>query len=58
MTLPEDFQDKKKDTQVALRLHEIGPRLKMTLVKIEEGFCRGNVVMHAYINKSKGEIKS
>ena len=27
VTLPEDYQDKKKDTQVAIRLHELGPRL-------------------------------
>lgn len=25
--LPDDFGDKKKDTNVAIRLHELGPRL-------------------------------
>ena len=57
ITLPEDFQDKKKNTSVALKLHELGPRLRLKLVKIEEGLCRGNVVFHSYIKKSKKEIK-
>jgi ribosome biogenesis protein SSF1/2 len=55
--LPEDFQDKKKNTNVALKLHELGPRLRLRLVKIEEGVCRGNVVFHAFIKKSKAEVK-
>lgn len=57
VTLPEDYQDKKKDTQVAIRLHELGPRLQLRLVKIEEGFCRGNVVFHANKTKSPKEVK-
>jgi ribosome biogenesis protein SSF1/2 len=48
LTLPSDYQDKKKDTQVAIRLHELGPRLQLRLIKIEEGLCRGNVVFHAH----------
>ena len=55
--LPNDFQDKKKNTQVALRLHELGPRMKLSLVKIEEGLCRGNVVHHEFIKKTPAEIK-
>ena len=55
--LPEDFQDKKKNTNVALKLHELGPRFQLKLVKIEEGVCRGNVVYHSYVKKSKKEIK-
>lgn len=55
--MPEDFQDKKKNTNVALKLHELGPRLKLKLIKIEEGVCRGNVVFHSYVKKSKKEIK-
>lgn len=57
LVLPDDFQDKKKNTTVALKLHELGPRLKLKLIKIEEGVCRGNVVFHSYVKKSKGEIK-
>lgn len=42
---------------MALRLHELGPRLSLNLVKIEEGVCRGNVVHHAHIQRSPAEIK-
>jgi ribosome biogenesis protein SSF1/2 len=42
---------------VALKLHELGPRLRLSLVKIEEGLGRGNVVFHKFIKKSKKEIK-
>ena len=55
--LPEDYLDKTKGSNVAIKLHELGPRLKMRLMKIEEGFCKGNVVFHSIIKKSKGEIK-
>jgi ribosome biogenesis protein SSF1/2 len=48
IVLPEDYQDKKGGSSVALKLHELGPRMKWQLVKIEEGFCRGNVVFHAH----------
>lgn len=34
VTLPTDYLDKKKNTNVALRLHELGPRMKLKLVKI------------------------
>lgn len=29
ITLPDDYQDRKKGTQVAVRLHELGPRIKL-----------------------------
>jgi len=57
IVLPEDYQDKKGGTSVAIKLHELGPRLKMRLLKIEEGLCRGNVVFHSVIQKSKADIK-
>ena len=57
ITLPDDFQNRKANTNVALRLHELGPRLSLKLVKIEEGVCRGNVVHHEYIKRTPGEIK-
>ena len=57
LILPDDFQDKKKNTSVALKLHELGPRLRLSLMKIEEGIARGNVVFHKFIKKSKKEIK-
>ena len=56
--LPDDYSDKKGGTSVSIKLHELGPRLKLGLVKIEEGLCRGNVVFHSLISKSKAEIKT
>ena len=38
-------------------MHELGPRVKLTLIKVEEGLCRGNVVYHAHQNKSPKDIK-
>lgn len=40
----------------AIRLSEIGPRLKIKLVKIEEGICDGEVLYHEHIKKSAEEI--
>merc|ERR1712032_410810 len=57
ITLPDDYMDKKKDSKVAIRLHELGPRLKLRLIKIEEGLCRGNVVFHALKRKTPAEIR-
>lgn len=57
ITLPDDYADKKKGTQVAVRLHELGPRLKLQLHKVEEGLFRGNVVYHAHSNKSASEVR-
>ena len=31
--------------------------MKLSLVKIEEGICRGNVVHHEFIKKTPAEIK-
>lgn len=41
----------------AVKLVELGPRLKLRLTKVEEGLCTGKVMWHEYIHKSKEEIK-
>ncbi|KXT01836.1 hypothetical protein AC579_9403 [Pseudocercospora musae] len=41
----------------AIKLHELGPRLKLRLTKIEEGLCSGKVMWHEYIHKTKEEVK-
>jgi ribosome biogenesis protein SSF1/2 len=54
----EIIEDKNKDdNKVKVKLVEIGPRIDMKVVKIEEGFLKGNVVYHSHIKKSKKEIK-
>jgi ribosome biogenesis protein SSF1/2 len=46
-----------KSTTSAIRLSEIGPRLKLKLVKIEEGICDGEVLYHEYMKKTPEEIQ-
>ncbi|TKA61977.1 hypothetical protein B0A49_09341 [Cryomyces minteri] len=41
----------------AVKLVELGPRMKLRFTKIEEGVCTGKVMWHEFINKSKEEIK-
>ncbi|XP_073411805.1 suppressor of SWI4 1 homolog isoform X1 [Dendrobates tinctorius] len=42
--------------QSAVRLTEIGPRMTLQLVKIEEGLNDGKVLYHNYIKKTEEEI--
>ncbi|GFN98239.1 suppressor of swi4 1-like protein [Plakobranchus ocellatus] len=42
----------------AIRLKEIGPRLNLKLVKIEEGFEGGNVMFHALVQKTPEELEA
>ncbi|PLW11540.1 hypothetical protein PCANC_11013 [Puccinia coronata f. sp. avenae] len=44
-----------KNTKKAIRLREIGPRMELGLVKIEQGLGGGDVLYHELIKKSKGE---
>ncbi|KAI5458747.1 Brix domain-containing protein [Mariannaea sp. PMI_226] len=41
----------------AVKLVELGPRMRLRLTKVEEGLCSGKVMWHEYIHKSKEEIK-
>jgi ribosome biogenesis protein SSF1/2 len=41
----------------AVKLVELGPRLKLRLTKVEEDICSGKIMWHEYINKSKEEVK-
>jgi ribosome biogenesis protein SSF1/2 len=51
-----DNKPKATKNEVKVKLNEIGPRLTLKLIKIEEGFFRGNVAFHALIDKTKKEI--
>jgi len=42
-------------SKTAVKLYEIGPRLELKLMKIQEGFMKGNVVYHRLVNKSELE---
>lgn len=39
-------------TEISIRLYEIGPRVSMKLIKIEEDFLKGEVLYHGLIKKS------
>lgn len=42
----------------AVKLVELGPRLKLRLLKVEEGVCDGRVMWHDYMRKSEDEVKN
>ncbi|KAM6038300.1 uncharacterized protein VSU04_015746 [Chlamydotis macqueenii] len=46
-----------KAQQSAVRLTEIGPRMTLRLVKVEEGLAQGNVLYHSFIHKVEEEVK-
>ncbi|AJU21639.1 Ssf1p [Saccharomyces cerevisiae YJM1447] len=42
----------------AIKLTELGPRLTLKLIKIEDGICSGKVLHHEFVQKSSEEIKA
>jgi len=44
--------------QSAIRLSELGPRLRLRLVKIEDGVMTGEVLYHDLVTKSSQEVES
>ncbi|KAM3925284.1 suppressor of SWI4 1 homolog [Leptodactylus fuscus] len=47
-----------KAQQSAVRLTEIGPRMTLQLVKIEEGLSDGKVLYHSFVKKTEEEIRA
>ena len=43
--------------QSSVRLVELGPRMRLSLVKIEEGLLEGEVLHHSFLEKSEEEKK-
>ncbi|KAI4189743.1 MAG: hypothetical protein L6R41_001259 [Letrouitia leprolyta] len=41
----------------AVRLVELGPRMKLRMTKVEEGVCGGKVMWHEYLSKSESEAR-
>lgn len=39
----------------AVKLVELGPRMKLKLMKVEEGLCGGKVMWHEFVSKSEKE---
>lgn len=42
----------------AVKLVELGPRMKLRMTKVEEGVCSGKTMWHEYIHKTKDEMKA
>lgn len=42
----------------AVKLVELGPRMRLRMIKVEEGVCNGKIMWHEYIHKSPEEIKA
>lgn len=41
----------------AVKLVELGPRMRLRMTKVEDGICSGKVMWHEYVHKSPEEIK-
>lgn len=41
----------------AVKLHELGPRMTLRLIKIQDGLCAGEVIHHEFITKTGAEVK-
>lgn len=54
---PQVETDASNPRKKAIRLTEVGPRLTLKLVKLEEGICSGKVLYHEYVHKTDDEIK-
>jgi ribosome biogenesis protein SSF1/2 len=39
----------------AVKLTELGPRMRLRLIKVEEGLCGGKIMWHDHISRSKAE---
>jgi len=49
---PEDNVERR-----GLVLSELGPRINLKLIKIEEGLCQGKVIWHDFVTKTREEEK-
>ena len=57
VTLAQDLRSRgnRKAGQSAIRLVEIGPRMTLNLTKVESGLAEGDILYHAYVQKTKAE---
>jgi ribosome biogenesis protein SSF1/2 len=44
-------------SQSAVRLIELGPRMQLQLLKIQDGFNDGEVLFHKHLTKTDAEVK-
>eukprot|EP00039_Didymoeca_costata_P004595 m.74530 g.74530 ORF g.74530 m.74530 type:complete len:464 (-) comp12469_c0_seq1:35-1426(-) len=60
VTLPQTMQGagNKASSQSAVKLTELGPRMELKLLKIEEGFCEGHVLWNKNVTKTPAEVEA
>jgi len=57
IVLPADYgRGNRKSEKRAIRLIELGPRLELGLVKVEDGLNKGEVLFHEFFHKTPKEI--
>ncbi|KAG7135550.1 Brix domain-containing protein C1B9.03c like [Verticillium longisporum] len=58
-TAADDFEDQEDNDEGverrAVKLVELGPRMRLRLTKVEEGLCSGKPMWHEYVQKSRAE---
>lgn len=59
VTLPENAhgRKKKKVEKRAVKLTELGPRMELSLFKIQDSLCTGEVLYHRHVQKTPEEIE-
>lgn len=59
VVLPQKYSGKgnNKSQKSALKLVELGPRLRLKLSKVERGLASGDVMYHAYVKKDPEEVR-
>lgn len=59
VVLPQNFAGRgnSRAQKSAIRLAELGPRLNLKLLKVEKGFCEGEVMYHSIVQKSAADVK-
>ncbi|XP_033229933.1 protein Peter pan isoform X2 [Belonocnema kinseyi] len=55
VTLPQELSSRgnHESSKSAIRLFELGPRISMQLIKVEDGLLEGEVLFHDFIEKSE-----
>mmetsp|Transcript_8071 Transcript_8071/g.23132 ORF Transcript_8071/g.23132 Transcript_8071/m.23132 type:complete len:443 (+) Transcript_8071:168-1496(+) len=43
--------------QSRVKLHEVGPRMELEVIKVEEGLGDGKVIFHKYVQKTRAEVE-
>lgn len=54
----EEQEEEERVEKRAVKMVELGPRMRLRLTKVEEGIAGGKVMWHEYIHKSQEEVKA